>query len=218
VARVLGPDKVKDVTCVQVQFRYAFVTDVEGLKVLDVTDPATADLVPGASLDLGPCNDVCVARTYAYVSAWDQGLVVVDVENPEKPVVDRTFTADGAMDDVRMVRVAMTNASLFAYVADGKNGLRVLQLTSPERTPGYAGFSPRPDPVLIATFPTPKPALALSKPVDRDRAVDESGNQLSVFGRVGARPLNLEEQRSFYIRDGKVYRVPERPRTKPVGR
>ena len=28
----------------------------------------------------------------------------------------------------------MTNASLFAYVADGKNGLRVLQLTSPSRT------------------------------------------------------------------------------------
>jgi hypothetical protein len=218
VARVVGTDKVQDVTCVQVQFRYAFVTDVEGLKVLDVTDPEKADLVPGATLGLGPCNDVYVARTYAYVSAWDQGMVIVDVENPEKPVVDRVFDAEGRMNDVRMVRVAMTNASLFAYVADGKNGLRVLQLTSPEKVPGYSGFSPRPDPVLIATYPTKKPALALSKPVDRDRAVDESGNQIAVFGRVGGRPFNLEEQRAFYIRDGKVYRVPDRPRTKPVGR
>jgi hypothetical protein len=33
------------------------------------------------------------------------------------------------------VKIAMTNASLFAYVADGKNGLRILQLTSPETMP-----------------------------------------------------------------------------------
>ncbi len=218
VARVVGTDRVNGVTSVQVQFRYAFVTDAEGLKVLDVTRPEEADLVPGAALGLGPCSDVFVARTYAYVSAGAKGLVIVDVENPEKPVVDRTFDAGGAMDDVRMVRVAMTNASLFAYVADGKNGLRVLQLTSPESVPGYAGFSPRPDPVLIATFPTPKPAVGLSKPLDRDRGVDESGNQISVFGRLGARPLDLGEQQAFYLRDGKVFRVPERPRTKPLGK
>jgi hypothetical protein len=29
--------------------------------------------------------------------------------------------------------------------------------------------------------------------MDRDRAVDESGNQIAVFGRVGARPLNRQE-------------------------
>ncbi len=120
------------------------------------------------------------------------------------------------MDDVRCCRVAMTNASLFAYVADGRNGLRVLQLTSPETVPEFAGFSPRVKPELIATFPTPGPALTISKPLDRDRAVDESGNQLAVFGRVGARPFNLEEQRRLYVRDGQVFRVSDRPKTRPV--
>ena len=110
----------------------------------------------------------------------------------------------------------MTNASLFGYVADGKNGLRVLQLTSPETVPQYMGYSPRPHPQLIATFPTPSPAKALSKPLDRDRAVDESGNQLTVFGRIGSRPFNLEEQRRMYIRDGKLYRVTDEAKTKPV--
>src|SRR5262249_19808639 len=103
-----------------------------------------------------------------------------------------------------------------AYVADGKNGLRVLQLTSPETVPEFAGFSPRVKPELIATYATPGPALSLSKPLDRDRAVDESGNQLAVFGRIGARPFNLEEQQRLYVRDGKLFRVSDAPRTKPA--
>ena len=33
-----------------------------------------------------------------------------------------------------------------------------------------------------------------------DRAVDESGHQLAVFGRRGARPMNLDEQQRLYLR------------------
>jgi len=32
--------------------------------------------------------------------------------------------------------------------------------------------------------------------------VDESGNQISVFGRVGARPFDLKQQRKLYLREG----------------
>ena len=73
-----------------------------------------------------------------------------------------------------------------------------MQLLSPETTPGIYGFSPRPTPKLIASFPTRGPALAVSKGLDRDRAVDESGNQLAVFGRRGARPFDLAEMRRMY--------------------
>jgi hypothetical protein len=87
-----------------------------------------------------------------------------------------------------------------------------VQLTSPE-TPGNQGFSPRPTPCLIADYPIPHGgcALCISKGVDRDRAVDESGNQIAVFGRVGARPLNLAEQRKLYLRNGDVWRVSDDP-------
>ena len=98
----------------------------------------------------------------------------------------------------------MTNASTFAYVADGRNGLRVLQLTSPARTEGLWGFSPEPEPELIATFKTKGEAIALSKGLDRDRAVDESGNQLAVFGRRGARPFRLDEMQKLYMRNGQA--------------
>jgi len=88
----------------------------------------------------------------------------------------------------------------------------VLQMVSPWDDPAhFSGFSPRPKPKLIATARTKGPALAISKGIDRDRAVDESGNQLAVFGRRGARPLNRAETQRLYLRDGQVYRVTDAP-------
>src|SRR4029077_82498 len=88
----------------------------------------------------------------------------------------------------------------------------VVQLTSPD-TPGSAGYSPRPVPTLIATRRIPKggEALAISKGVDRGRAVDESGNQIAVFGRVGARPMNLQEQQRMYLHNGRVWKASDNP-------
>jgi hypothetical protein len=103
------------------------------------------------------------------------------------------------------------NASGFAFLADGKNGLHVVQMFSPEDNPNHYGFSPKPTPSLIASYHTHHPALAVSEGIDRDRAVDESGNQLAVFGRRGARPLNGEEQRRLYVRDGQLYTVRNEP-------
>ena len=121
--------------------------------------------------------------------------MILDIEKPDQPQVDQVFNAGGCINDLHDVKLGITYVSEFAYLADGKNGLRVVQLTSPE-TPGNDGFSPRPTPQLIATFKLPQGghALAISEGLDRDRAVDESGNQIGVFGRVGARPLNAEEQ------------------------
>jgi hypothetical protein len=98
------------------------------------------------------------------------------------------------------VKLGITYTSQFAYLADGHNGLHVVQLTSPQ-TPGYSGFSPRMQPTLVASWKFPKggEALCISEGVDRDRAVDEAGNQLAVFGRVGAGPLNLAEQKRLYL-------------------
>jgi hypothetical protein len=191
--RVVNRISLRGPRALAVQFRYAFVVDQDGLQVIDVTEPERARLIEGASVRLSNAHDVYVARTYAYVANGKDGIAIVDIEQPEHPRLDQTFNADGKLNDVHQVKVAMTNASLFAYVADGKNGLRILQLTSPETMPEYAGFSPRPRPVLIASFKTKGEALGISKGLDRDRAVDESGNQIAVFGRRGARPFNYEE-------------------------
>jgi hypothetical protein len=117
-------------------------------------------------------------------------------------------TLGGAIRDARDVVVASTNASLFAYIADGTSGLKVVQLTSPESQPNFYGFSPEPKPEFIAFRRTAKPALSLSRGLDRDRAVDEMGGQIAVFGRLGSRPFNRDEMEKLFLRrDGSVYRV-----------
>jgi hypothetical protein len=188
-----------DPRALQVQFRYAFVTTGKGLQVVEITDPRAPRLIEQATVALEDARRVHVARTYAYVAAGREGLVIVDVEKPEQPKIYQRFTADGRIDDARDVSVATTNASLMAYVADGKNGLKVLQLTSPSTQPNFYGFSPEPKPELIAWYPTSKPAVALGKALERDRAVDESGGQVAVLGRVGARPFNDADQKSLYL-------------------
>jgi hypothetical protein len=209
---------LKHPRAVAVQFRYAFVVDDDGLKVIDVSNPKDVRIAEDNLVRLSDARDVYVARTYAYVAAGKAGIAIIDVKNPWQPRLDQMYTANGQLNDARQVKIAMTNASLFAYVADGKNGLRILQLTSPETVPTYAGFSPRPEPQLIATYRTRGEALAVSKALDRDRAVDESGNQIAVFGRRGAHPLTFAEtQRMLRTQRGAgdYFTVSDEPATAP---
>jgi hypothetical protein len=218
VTATLGAPALNDPRGIALQFRYAFVVDHDGLKVLDVTDLAQPKLLAGALVPLEDARNIYVARTYAYVSAGKQGLAIIDVEKIDAPKLDQLFTADGQLNDVNDVKIGMVAASAFAFVADGKNGLRVLQIVSPWDDPAhFSGFSPRPIPKLIATAHTRGPALAISKGIDRDRAVDESGNQLAVFGRRGARPLNRAEMRALYTHpgDGQPYSVIDTPVDQP---
>jgi hypothetical protein len=212
VAEIGAPDLV-DPNAITIQFRYAFVSDAEGLKVVDVTWPERSRLV--AALPIAEAKDVYVARTYAYVAAGSQGIAIVDVERPEHPKLWQMYSAGGVLNDTHAVRVVSAYNSVFAMVADGRNGLRVVQLISPGTTPGAQGFSPEPTPELIATYPTAGPALTLSKGMDRDRAVDESGNQVSVFGRLGARPFNRAEMERLFVRGGEIFTVSDTRPGKP---
>lgn len=179
------------------QFRYLFVTSARGLEVLDITELGAPR--PVTHLTVADARGLYLARTYAYLAAGDDGLLIVDIQQPENPRLVQRFNPDGKLNDASDVVVGSTNASLFAYVAAGRNGLQVLQLTAPDTQPGFYGFSPEPRPEMIASFATPSPARALSKGLDRDRAVDESGHQIAVFGRIGSRPFNAQEMRKLYV-------------------
>jgi len=194
------------------QFRYLWVTDADGLKAIDITSPSRPVLVPENTIRLREARRLHLARTYAYVAAGAEGLAIVDITKPESMRLYAMYQ-DG-LADPHDVTVATTNASLFAYIADGREGLKILQLTSPESQPKFYGFSPEPKPQLIARYTTSKPALSLSRALERDRGVDESGGQVAVFGRLGSRPLNGEEMRKLYLdKDGKPWFVENSPRS-----
>lgn len=199
---------LSDVRGFEVQFRYLFATTGEGLKVVDITLPEKPQIVESALVPLTDAHRVYVARTYAYVAAGKQGLAIIDVTKPEQPELLKVYNADGNIKDARDVIVGSTNASLFAYIADGEHGLKVVQLTSPELQPKFYGFSPEPKPQLIAHYPSRSPLLSLSKGLSRDRAVDETGHQMAVFGRLGSKPFSLEEMRKLYLtKDNRIWPV-----------
>ena len=208
----IGAPYIYKPRAIAAQFRYAFVVDEQGLKVLDITDLKHPRPAANAYLPIADARNIYVARTYAYIAGGPQGLVIVDVTRPEHPQLDQVYNANGTINDLNDVKLGMTDASLFGYLADGRNGLKVVQMISPD-TPGYLGFSPRPTPLLVAKFRTHGPALALAKGLDRDRAVDESGNQLVVFNRLGARPFTKPEMEKLYLRNGEVYTVSDTPPT-----
>ena len=208
--RLLSSIPIADARASAVQFRYLFVTSPLGLHVVDITDVKAPVVLP-TTVSLADAQRVYVARTYAYVAAGREGLVIVDIEKPHAPRVYQRFDADGRMNDARDVIVGSTNASLFAYIADGVNGLKVIQLTAPDTQPRFYGFSPEPKPMLIARRATASPALALSKGLDRDRGVDETGGQIAIFGRIGSRPFNAAEMAKLYRNpDGSVWTVKKR--------
>jgi hypothetical protein len=211
VESIIGEKYLKRPRMVASQFRYAYVCDEEGIKVLDITDLAKP--IPRAVLRMAEAHSVYLARTYAYIAAGSRGLVILDITKADEPRVDQIFDAKGHINDARSVQLAITYNSLFAYIADGKNGLRVVQLFSPQ-TPGYEGFSVRPTPRLVATYRLPHggKVINVARALDRDRAVDENGHQIAVFGRVGARPLNEAEQRKMYLRNGKLWVVSDNPK------
>jgi hypothetical protein len=120
VVSELGAPDLVEPRAIQIQFRYAFVTDARAPRAR--RHAARSAALRGVARRTG-AGDLTVSRTYAYVPAGSQGLAIVDVERPTKPVLFQMFNAGGVLNDTRAVRVGATDASVFAYVADGKNGL-----------------------------------------------------------------------------------------------
>ena len=194
---------LRDARASAIQFRYLWVTTADGLQLLDVTKLTAPRLIPEATVPLTDARKIYIARTYAYVAAKGEGLVIVNVKNPERPAIYQKVTFDGRLNDAEDVILGTTNASLFAYVADGRNGMKVIQMTSPESQPNFYGFSPEPKPELIAWAKTPSPrarAVEGSRPRPcgrRDRRADRD------LRAIGSTPLHPH-------RDGAP--VPQQPR------
>src|SRR3546814_4691894 len=77
-----------------VQFRYLWVTDAEGVKLFDITHMDRPVPVPSGTVRLADARKLYVARTYMYVAAKQDGLVIVDVTRPTAPIPGPPLTFD----------------------------------------------------------------------------------------------------------------------------
>lgn len=210
----IPPPAVNDPKSITFQFRYAFVADKDGLKVVDITYPHLPSVV--ALVPLRDARDVWMQKTYAYVANGRDGLAIINMDSPERPGEVIMYNADGRINDASGVVTGSEHSSFFAFVADGKNGLRVIELLNPADGSQVRGFSPKPIPRLVATYSDVGCAVSIARGMPRERAVDIDGNQIGVFGRRGGRPFNRQELRRMYIRDGLLYTVTDSPPSVPL--
>src|SRR5260370_27496196 len=106
VAEIGAPALVKP-GAVAVQFRYAFVCDADGVKVLDVTDLGNPRAT-GTVVRLPDANSIYLARTYAYIAAGETGLLILDISEPERPELGQIFDARRGASRCPGLKVRMT--------------------------------------------------------------------------------------------------------------
>ena len=82
----------------------------------------------------GSAYGVAVLDTFAYVADWNQGLRIINIEDPQSPYEVGHFDTPNLTEGVAMV-------DSFAYLADGAvGGLCIVNVTDPQEV----------DPELVA--------------------------------------------------------------------
>jgi|GEM_PF-6771868 len=84
----------------------------------------------------GDAKNIVVTNGYAYVADGANGLVILNVSNPQKPVLVGSYDTAGTANDVAVT----TN---YAYVADGINGLVIISITN-KAAPTLVGWTNTP--------------------------------------------------------------------------
>ncbi len=112
---------------------YAYVAGTDGLKVIDVSDPAAPTIV--GNLPAGPAPSVAVSGRYLFGGNYSGELVVVDVLDPGAPVqVGSCATAR------TVVQIALSGD--YAYAATEGGGLRIFDISDPSNPTEVASWDP----------------------------------------------------------------------------
>lgn len=115
----------------------AYLTDgINGLQIVDITDPTNPTLTATAATPGGAAIGVDVVGNFAYVANREGGLQIIDISNPTMLMPAVTVNTPGIATGVRVV-------GNLAYVADGSAGLQIIDLTEQkiirtQDTPGSA--------------------------------------------------------------------------------
>ncbi|RLC21872.1 MAG: hypothetical protein DRI57_01285 [Deltaproteobacteria bacterium] len=105
---------------VEVVGNYAYVTDntmtdqevIGRLEVIDISDPQSPQIVGSVEIG-GSATGLVIEGDYAYVGAWDKGLQVINIGNPEHP-----FIIDDPIDIPAGYIIDVATDGNYIYAAD----------------------------------------------------------------------------------------------------
>ena len=153
-----------------------------------------------------------VAKTYAYVAAGRDWIVIVDITKPDAMSKVQRFTADGRIRDAN--EHSAGHHQRVALRLCGRRPQRVAR--RPAHRSGTQSDAVRLEPEAgpAAHRDGPHPGQrAFVEPRPRPRpGGGRGGHQLAVFNRVGARPFTFAEMQRFYrLPGGSVFTGPRDP-------
>ncbi|MBZ0269496.1 T9SS type A sorting domain-containing protein, partial [bacterium] len=106
---------------------------IDGLVILDITDPANPVLL-GTYDTAGVTQSVVVSGDYAFVADADPGMLVIDISDPTSPGLLGTYNPPGSVTDVAV-------AGDVAFVAT-LSMLRVVDIGDPTNPTEIGAFNP----------------------------------------------------------------------------
>lgn len=120
---------------------YIYVADgMAGLKIFEATQDSGTNslrLIGRYKITSGDILDVQVQGKYGYITNGEDGLIIIDISNPQEPeLVSRCDTPGHA--------IGVKIKDNYAYVADGQKGLIIIDITNPG-SPTIAGKYDTPD-------------------------------------------------------------------------
>lgn len=108
---------------VKIEDNLAYCAYVNGLQIVDISDP-TEPILVSLVYHNGGGQGVFISSSTAYLADGTAGLVIIDVSDPSQPVTMGTYDTPGYARDV------FVDGSV-AYVADGDSGLHIIDVSNP---------------------------------------------------------------------------------------
>jgi hypothetical protein len=112
---------------VEVRDGIAYVSVRGGLRIIDVSDPASPGLlsiVRASPVYADQFTGIAVSGGTAYVANWELGLRAIDVSDPTSPVDLGFYPGDFDVPDSRATHVEVADG--VAYVSLGNSGLQII--------------------------------------------------------------------------------------------
>jgi len=153
-----GPGYIRDVNVIG---NVAYLADGQGLRTINVANPANP-VALGFYGSPGGAWGLYVTGNIGYLADYDS-LRLVNISNPANPTELGIYPSTGGT--IRGVRTT----SNYAYVGDGINGLRILNITTPST------------PQLVGTLDTPDDARDIDVRNDIVYVADDRGGGLRII-------------------------------------